>query len=246
MQCFLFISLRPIEFSIRIKVLVGLFLGLQIVTVVITGGAMTSAVLHLLGAAAGFPLAIVMLKTGMVDCEHWDLFSVIAGLHQMSPEEREQKQRANDPNLARKEAASRDRRQNEALESLRQIMAGGEPSVALKFHQRIGREQPGWRLPEPDLLRLVQTLHEKNLFQESLPLMGEYLSQYPEKSEPMRLKLAYILLAKENRPAQALKVLAKVRDGELDAHQKQLLAKLRAKAEQLHQADPYELADADW
>ncbi len=76
--------------------------------------------------------------------------------------------------------------------------------------------------------------------------MAEYLAQYSEKAAAVRLKLAQILVVDQHRPAQALKVLRKLDESALDARQRELLAKLRAKAEQLHEADPYELADRDW
>ena len=43
------------------------------------GFAWSAAVLHLFGAALGFVLGVVMLKRGWVDCEGWDLYSVLCG-----------------------------------------------------------------------------------------------------------------------------------------------------------------------
>jgi hypothetical protein len=62
----------------------------------------------------------------------------------------------------------------------------------------------------------------------------------------VRLKLAQILLVDQHRPAQALRVLRKLDETALDVPRRELLAKLRVKAEQLHEEDPYEVADCDW
>ena len=48
---------------------------------------MTSEALHLLGAAVGFGLGIIMLKKGWVDCENWDLLSVLAGRHRAADQQ---------------------------------------------------------------------------------------------------------------------------------------------------------------
>jgi hypothetical protein len=105
---------------------------------------------------------------------------------------------------------------------------------------------PGWTLPEPDLLCLLQALHEKKLLVESIPLMVEYLARHPEKAALIRLKLAQILLTEQPRPAQALKVLAKIDEAALEVRHLEFLGRLRAKAQQLHEQDPYEVADQDW
>lgn len=41
----------------------------------------SSELLHLMGAAIGLPIGVIMLKKGWVDCEEWDWFSVRKGLH---------------------------------------------------------------------------------------------------------------------------------------------------------------------
>jgi len=61
----------------------------------------------------------------------------------------------------------------------------------------------------------------------------------------LRLKLAQILLSEEKRPGKALKVMAKIDPSALDARQREVLGKLRAKAEQLRGQDTYELAEEE-
>jgi membrane associated rhomboid family serine protease len=57
------------------------FLGIQALFMLISQSWWGSEALHLLGAAVALPVGIVMLKKGWVDCENWDLFSVMAGRH---------------------------------------------------------------------------------------------------------------------------------------------------------------------
>ena len=62
----------------------------------------------------------------------------------------------------------------------------------------------------------------------------------------MRLKLAQILVVQEHRPAQALKVMAKIDGAALDPPQREFFGKLQTKARQLHAQDPYEIAEHEW
>jgi hypothetical protein len=117
---------------------------------------------------------------------------------------------------------------------------------ALAIDRRMKREIPDWILPEADLVALIKAFHEKKLWMESVPAMVEYISRNAEKTPLMRLNLARILVVEGKRPLQALKVLAKIDPATLDAAQQGVLEKIRAKARQLHEQDPYEVADEDW
>ncbi|MGA2061143.1 MAG: hypothetical protein ABSG67_11725, partial [Thermoguttaceae bacterium] len=130
-----------------------------------------------------------------------------------------------------------------ALKEIHEIIQSEQPQLALKFHQRISRELPDWDLPENDLFKLILALHKNKLWAESVPVMVEYIAKHPLKAALVRLKLAQILVTVENRPAQALKQMAQIDAAALDARQRDFLEKLRAKAEQLHQKSPYEIAD---
>jgi membrane associated rhomboid family serine protease len=241
MQCVFLLVFYPIYFEMRVFVLVGLFLVLQVATVLLTGMAMNSAVLHLVGAALGFPVAIWMLKKGLVDCENWDLFSVWAGRHTMTARQHAEAEAA-DPGWRQRHEERLRARREKALEEIRRILQSGQPKLALAANQRLSHELPGWRLPEPDLLALIRALRLEKLWVESIPAMVEYLSHYSEKAVAIRLELARVLVAHQSRGVQAMKVLAKIDPSALDARQRQLFEACRARARQLHEADPYEVA----
>jgi hypothetical protein len=138
-------------------------------------------------------------------------------------------------------------RRDDMLQKIRLLLREGQPAIAAKAHERMQQEFPAdWHLPEEGLLAIIRGLREKKQWAEAIPPMVEYLAQYPEKAALMRLELGRILLAVENRAAQALKVLAKVDERALDDHQRQFLAKLRAMAEPLADQSPLEFADQDW
>jgi hypothetical protein len=110
----------------------------------------------------------------------------------------------------------------------------------------MSRELPDWALPERDMLALIQRLQKERLWDESVPLMAEYLSRYPQNSALVRLRLAEVLVAMQHRPAQALKVMAKIDESALDVRHREHLRQLRARATDLREQGPYELADQDY
>ncbi|MGD0653294.1 MAG: rhomboid family intramembrane serine protease [Thermoguttaceae bacterium] len=249
-QCFLvvvlFVFIRTANFEISIMAMVGLMLLLQITIQFFIGMQISSAVMHLLGASVGFAVAIALLKARLVDCENWDLFSVLAGRNTMTEEEREQAEHKNQASQQEpEEKIDQQSLREAALKEIHEIIQNAQPQLALKFHQRMSRELRDWILPQNDLFNLILALHKNKLWSESVPLMKEHLKRYPQKSALMQLKLAQILVTIENRPVQALKLLAEINQSELDARQSEILQKLRAKAEQLRDQVPYEISDQE-
>jgi membrane associated rhomboid family serine protease len=248
-QCFLvvvFWIIRTADLEIGIMTMVGLMLLIQITVQLFTGMQISSEVMHIIGASVGFAVAVVLLKARLVDCENWDIFSVWAGRNTMTEEEREQADYKKQASKQQPEEINQQSLRETALKEIHEIILSGQPQLALKFHQRISRELPGWDLPENDLFNLILALHKNKLWAESVPVMAEYIAKHPLKAALVRLKLAQILVTVEKRPAQALKQMAKIDGAALDARQREFLEKLRAKAEQLHQQDPYEIADQEW
>jgi hypothetical protein len=60
------------------------------------------------------------------------------------------------------------------------------------------------------------------------------------------LKLAHILVEKENRPGQALRVMGNITPQQLSEKERRLLGRLSQKAQKLAVEDPYEVVDEDW
>ena len=180
-----------------------------------------------------------MLKADIVDCENWDVFSVIKGHHKMSPEEREAAEMAT-PAGRKARAAAQDDAKRLAHEQIPQLIAAGQADLAIKAHQRMLRDLPGWSLAEPELGSLILALHKQKLWTESFPVIREYLSQCPEKAAVMRLRLARVFAVELNRPIQALKVLDSIDEAVLNAREKEFSQKLRVIAEQLRRKNDNE------
>ncbi len=73
------IVFRPFVVDLPIAVFAALFVLWEIVLVWLTGFGPTTPVLHLSGALVGAVVGWAMLKWNAVDCEGWDLLSVMSG-----------------------------------------------------------------------------------------------------------------------------------------------------------------------
>jgi hypothetical protein len=108
------------------------------------------------------------------------------------------------------------------------------------------RDNENWQLPDDDVLRLITAFHEQQQWSQSIPPMVEYLRRGGQREVQVRLKLAQILLQYENRPQQALAVLKKVEISSMTEKQRDVFERLQAKAQEMCEEDPYELAGEDW
>lgn len=229
-QCVFLFGWRTFHFDMRVFSLVGLFLLYQVLLAVLASLAMSSSLLHLIGAAIGLPLAAIMVQQRLVDCENWDVFSVWAGRNKMSEQERDEAERQS---RQREQEQKRENKREAALEQIREIIAQGQLVMAVKAHQLMQHKLPGWSLPEADLSGLIRALHTQKLWAESIPLMFESISQQPEKATLTRLNLARILLVEQHRPTETLEVLSEVDPASLNAREREFFERLQAKAKQL-------------
>jgi membrane associated rhomboid family serine protease len=124
----------PIITYAGISLAIELILGVMTVAALSQAGtfiAMTSQVLHLMGAALGFALAVTMLRLKWVDCENWDLFSVWQGRHMMTRD-----QLAEEALTSREGQAKLASHQEVLQNQFRSYLAADEPSAALSVHRR--------------------------------------------------------------------------------------------------------------
>ncbi len=203
--------------------------------------AVTSQALHLAGAGFGFAVGIALLKLGWVDCENWDAFSVWSGRNEKKKHELAQEY-IESPQGQAVIANKRDT----MLTIIRHHLAAGDAAAALVVHRRGISQMTAWRLPEEDHVALITGLRSRQLYDDAILVMAEYLKLHNQREPLIRLALGQVLLTKLQRPAQAAKVLSKIVPHGLDPAQQQQAASLLAKAQKLAEEDPYEVAGEDW
>jgi membrane associated rhomboid family serine protease len=241
---FLFFFVRAVEFDVGISIVAAFYAGFEILMLIVSGGAAGSSWLHLGGMAIGFPLAIVLLKTGVVDCEGWDLFHVFRGDYGSFKNEPE-------PAGLLAKADARQRRKDEgrlvgAKEQVLTYLQNGNPAAALLFYDKMKDVAGGLQLDRGQLLALIKWLHGEKRWSDSAPLMAEVIARFPNDADAVRLKLAQICVVELGRPGKALDLLADVKASQLPEQHAALAKKIAAKARQLQEEGTVELDVDTW
>ncbi|HEV3007373.1 MAG TPA: rhomboid family intramembrane serine protease [Pirellulales bacterium] len=242
MSCLLLVSFRVVTFEISIAILAGLYILIEIVTSYFEGFRMSSAVLHLSGSLVGFVWGTLLVKTDRVDCEGWDLYSVIAG---RGGKKSKKKRVAKTPAQEKAAALQREARAKAVLDQVQNLLAQGNARGAHALAKTSSRALADWQLPEEDSLKLIAALDKERAWPEAIDAMVDFLRRFPDKSARVRLKLAQVLTREEKRPAQALKVLAKL-PGNMPPQLEQLRKQLSDQAAKMQGQGAMELAAEDW
>ncbi len=209
-------------FEVTILTFSSLLLGIEVLTTWWLGFHLGSAVLHLIGGFLGIGLGFTMLKQDLVDCEGWDLLSVIAGKtnqpvdpYQYSDsayvEGHQAKQRrtqrlqlgrmGSDPSRPRLRAG------RAPQQRIRELLTQGKPRAALRTLNDRRHLTPDFQLAKAELHDLSQGLLQAGLWQDAVPLLSEYVSRFDEDSTDVRVQAATILLRQLQRPVAALRML---------------------------------------
>lgn len=222
----------------------------------LTGFQMSGTISHLVGAALGFPLAWWMLNTGRVDCEGWDLFTRLDKRRddRRSMERAEQRRLLSEvsppvpgtvsatsvPVVASTETGEK------ALNKLRKLLEEKKGSAALAVYQKVSHVDKRWKLPEADLVNLIDLLHLENRFVESIPFLEDYLERFTDQEINFRLRLARILIEQQQRPAYALRVMSPLPETPLPEALERLRARLKTRAQELIDDGVLELEGRSW
>lgn len=232
-------------FDVSIALLCGLYVGLDLLWVVLSFGAMGSSLFHVLGALIGFPLGILLLRRGVVDCEGWDMFHVWRGDHG-GAERKQQEDLAFSKQLDEKREQQRGEQVELAKSQVHTYLAAGNADAAMRLLDKLSQMGAEVELPPGDLARLVAGLHKEHRWAESAPLMAEFIHAAPEQSDPMRVKLAQICVVELSRPGRALELLSRVDLAKLPAAGQQLAKKVTRRAQAMQAEGVVELDDDRW
>jgi hypothetical protein len=119
----------------------------------------------------------------------------------------------------------------------------GEIEAALSVYRRSRERLAGWTLPGPDWLDLIKALVEQAAWDNAIAVMNEYVEEVEDPSPRIRLKLAQLLLQKQERPARALRVLSSLADSSLPAPLESIRRQLVQLAEKMREEGVLELDD---
>jgi membrane associated rhomboid family serine protease len=237
--CAFFLIFRAIEFEISILVFGALMLAWQLFFVIF-GATSGSELLHISGAVIGVGVGMAMLRLGLVDCEGYDVISVF----------RDKEGRTDDDPLADEQNLFEDEptefQQQAARATFRKYVRAGNPQAAIKLLQKLDEQDQPLVLDRSELAALIAALHKKRFWQDSAPLMAEYLERFEEKADTVRLKLAQICVIELDRPLRALELLKGIDATSLSHECKRLYQQLIARAKKMQAEGTLELDDEKW
>jgi membrane associated rhomboid family serine protease len=223
----LFIGFRAVTFEATIMSFSAWYIGLEILIATFEGFAIATSTLHLMGAAAGFGIGTLMLKKDLVDCEDWDLFSVLSGNYGSRARDRYGNRIEREPrkgNAAGASSESETGRKREPKKKSLRSAAGAKKKLteverfveAQEFDTAYDElynarlRDPEAMLDEPVLKSLAIGLAKSRQWNEAVKLMQEYIDSFPETANPIRLRLANVFLKAFEDGKSALRILKEV------------------------------------
>lgn len=223
-------------FDISIQTMAVLYLAMQILFAVFLQFSMSSEVIHLIGAAIGFGVAVVMLRHNLVDCENWDLLSIWRGDHRDTgslDEYHHVEVEAARQRLSESGAFSYSPKAKQQALRIEQLIARSKFGGALRELRQLKHLLPDYQLGEEALGELARGLYRQQRWDQVSPLLEEYIARFPHNASSMRLRQAAILLEVRQRPRAALRCAAEIDPSALKPRQAEEMKKIRRAAQKL-------------
>lgn len=202
----------------------------------------TTPMLNFTLLGMGITVGIALVKLDLVECENWDLLSVLSG-RPSGPPKRKRSLNIRARRLDDDERPAESTRRRRIHQRFRNALAKGDIEQAHEVYTRL---IPADAIDETDLRGLIRGLQAQGHYRDSLPVMSDYVQRFPSKAERMRLKMAEVLIRHETRPQQALAVLQRVRPDRLTEPLKRAWTQLKQEAQRLQEAGVLEIETEEW
>ncbi|MCG6156927.1 rhomboid family intramembrane serine protease [Rubinisphaera margarita] len=232
-----------------------IYIGFQFTLAWLWGFRLGSEMLHLAGAWVGLVIGLLYLKLKWVDCEGWDLISYIRNEHGKSrweqpvsmlptvdyqlkeqrPKKKKKKSRKKAPleELEPIDGQGVVSRKSKRIERIRQLLAEDKPSAAATEYESAQRRYGEFTLAAPDLLKLANGLARQNQMVQAIPYFEQFVQRFPDISEDVRLKLAFIYITEQERPRAGLRMLSGIEPDALSPEKQKKRIALERQANQL-------------
>jgi hypothetical protein len=204
------------------------FIGLDLVFAAFGRFAMSSEVLHILGAIVGFPIGCLLLKLNLVDCEGWDAFSLWRGRTLVEEIAGPKVLRLNRPSSdldALPPAPPRvpvDRR----IDQLKAALIKRNPLGAWSAYKDLRDRDRHRSIDDGTLRKLIDAMRIGKDWGSLIVVLEDYIERFPETADRARLVLADILIRREQRPRAALRVLDPISTAQLSKAERLFAHKL--------------------
>lgn len=230
-------------FELSVVLFACLYVAFDILDVVLSyandGSVLSTGWLHVTGAMVGLPVGIAMVKLEWVDCEGWDIFHAWNG--ELPTTEKDYTEI--DKRVQEKKREREQQHLQAALEQFDHYLADGNVRAAVALYGKMLQVGDGLKLNRDQLSAVIRGLHQRQEWSSSAAFMQEFLARFPQRADPMRLKLAQICVLELQKPARALELLTEI-DFSMQPPEKRTLAKkIARRAKQMQAEGVYELDD---
>ena len=217
-----FLVYRVMSFHVTIMVYSLWYLALNILELLLSKFEMGSSGLHMVGCVIGFAVGVVFLRKGWVDCEKWDLFSVLSGKYGRFAEENWALgspsitgkvygelplPTGTDVNVTDASPAIRIRKTSSAMKQVNALIDSGDVLTAADELMTMRLRETDICPDEARMKRLAMGLLQAQAFDDAEIWLQEYIDLYPEDNAWARIRMAQLLLSHLRRPHAALQTL---------------------------------------
>lgn len=207
-----------------------------------TGIFMSTGWLHITGGVLGALLGVAMVRMKMVDCEGWDIFSVIRGADpKADPDYTEVDKKVQTKIKERAEGHL-----SAAKEQFLNYLSNGNPKAAATLWTKMRNVGEGIELDQQHLVATIRALYASKEWKDSVPFLSQLIERYPAGADGAKLKLAQICVTELQRPARALELLGSIDFSQHKPEQLQLAKKIAKRAKQLQAEGVYEVDTDDY
>ncbi|SFI86655.1 rhomboid family intramembrane serine protease [Planctomicrobium piriforme] len=211
--------------------------------------------LHLLGAAVGAVIGLALLKLRQVDCEGWDLLSVISGTvpsgeasyswQYQADSQRRKKARA----VRKKKPAASSGEipvpASSSVDRFSELVVQDKPHAAYAELLKIRRRQPEFQPGGDELLTLARGLRKRREWASATEAYSELIQHNP-RAHAARIELAEIMVLVQERPSAARKLLAECPAAELSAQQTSRVSQIQTQIDALIDNGVIEVEGRSW
>lgn len=202
---------------------------------------MSSAFCHLVGAGIGLCIAIWMLKSRRVDCEGYDLLSVLSGKKGQKVLTLEQEAQLREQEQRRIVQSKKDLEQGRHFIQL--YLDHNNPDMAIGRFKALMKQVPGTEWDLEHLKRLIQQLIRQRRWNDACEYLGIFATLNPRQEAEIRLKQAEIQILRNAKPSIGLDILSGLEDKAMNERQLKKLRLLFEKASRQIEEGALELAD---
>lgn len=176
----------------------------------------------MVGCVIGFAVGVVFHKKGWVDCENWDLFSVMSGkygrfaekdwaLGGYSPTGKTYSDMPLPAGTAEDDreatATTRTRKTSAAMKKVNRLIDDGDVLTAAEELMAMRLHETNICPDETHTKKLAMGLLQAQAFDDAEIWLQEYIDAYPEDNAWARIRMAQLLLTQLKRPTAALQTL---------------------------------------